>query len=341
MKKLLFPAIMLLLPNTRDLYAQWQGTTTLTTTGNVGIGRSPRTMLDIWGGVLSVTGSDQNGTAYVTSSGGTAYFCNNTLGNGLTVTSTGNVGIGVTNPTAKLEIANGPANALLRVGVSSNRANCSTQMLNSLAVIGNDNMATTTNGAVAWDYYNNGTSPSWSGTILEHVGTGVSGNLYGLPAANQGQLVFQNVANAVVGTNGSNLFISPASQLSTAFLTDGSVGIGTTSTQGYKLAVNGSAIFTKVVVKLYNTWPDYVFDTSYKLPSLRYIESYVANNKHLPDMPTTEETETTGIDIGKNQTLLLKKVEELTLYMIDLNKKMDILSKENDELKKKVNSATQ
>jgi len=109
----------------------------------------------------------------------------------------------------------------------------------------------------------------------------------------------------------------------------------------YALAVNGTAIFTKAVVKLNNNWPDYVFAPSYKLLTLNELETYLAKNKHLPDVPASAEVEKNGIDLGDNQIILLKKIEELTLYMIELNKKMEMLSKENEQLKKKTNIGNQ
>lgn len=101
------------------------------------------------------------------------------------------------------------------------------------------------------------------------------------------------------------------------------VGINTTDTKGYKLAVNGSAIFTQAVVKLYANWPDYIFGPQYKLLSLASLEAFIKANNHLPDMPTTNDVEENGIDLGNNQVLLLKKTEELTLYVIDQNKKIE------------------
>ncbi|CAL1519024.1 hypothetical protein [Chitinophaga sp. MM2321] len=104
---------------------------------------------------------------------------------------------------------------------------------------------------------------------------------------------------------------------------DGSVGIGTTDTKGYMLAVNGSGIFTKVKVKSYGAWPDFVFYQDYLLPPLSFVERFVTENKHLPDMPSAKEIDTDGMDVGEMNRLLLKKVEELTLYIIQLNKKVD------------------
>lgn len=106
---------------------------------------------------------------------------------------------------------------------------------------------------------------------------------------------------------------------------DGSVGIGTIDTKGYKLAVNGSGIFTKVKVKSYSAWPDFVFDDDYTLPSLYEVESYVRTHKHLPEIPSALEIEEEGQDLGEMNRKLLQKVEELTLYMIDLKKEVDAL----------------
>jgi hypothetical protein len=101
----------------------------------------------------------------------------------------------------------------------------------------------------------------------------------------------------------------------------------------YSLAVNGSALFTKAVVKLNVNWPDYVFSKNYELPTLANVERYITENSHLPGVASAQEVEKSGIDLGDNQAVLLKKVEELTLYMIDMDKKMQQVQKENAEMK--------
>jgi len=244
--------------------------------------------------------------------------------------NTGNVGIGVTSPTAKLEIVDAGA-ASLRVGVTSNKANTNAQILNSAAVVGNDNTSITSNAAVSWDFFNNGVSSSYSGTMIQHTGSAVAGNRNGVTAASQGTLLFQNVASGVIATNGAALFISPGGNVSTSFLTNGTVGIGTSDTKGYKFAVNGSAIFTSAVVKLYGNWPDYVFKKDYQLPSLTSVEQYINENKHLPGLPSAQEIGENGINLGEMNKKLLEKIEELTLYVIDLKK-------ENEEIKKELKS---
>ena len=247
-------------------------------------------------------------------------------------TNTGFVGIGVPNPTAALHIAY-EGNPSLSVAVTGNRANTITQLSSSLAVIASNNTDISVNGAVAWDFYNNGTSPSWSGALLEHVGTGVTGNLYGVQAANQGQLLFQNVTNGVIASNGANIFISPLGTLSACFLTNGNVGIGTTNPGTNKLAVEGTIGARKVIVTLSNPFPDYVFKPGYELPSLKSVEKYIAMNGRLQGMPSADSVAQHGLDLGNTQAKLLEKIEQLTLYTIDLQKQVEDLQKQTEQLK--------
>ena len=105
------------------------------------------------------------------------------------------------------------------------------------------------------------------------------------------------------------------------------LGLADTETPptAYKLAVNGKAIAEEVVVKLKANWPDYVFADTYKLPSLLEVERYIRENKHLPDVPSAETVAEQGLSLGEMNALLLKKVEEMTLYMIEMKKEMEIL----------------
>jgi|GEM_PF-2780814 len=113
-----------------------------------------------------------------------------------------------------------------------------------------------------------------------------------------------------------------------AITEEGNVGIGTANTQGYKLAVAGSAVAQEVVVKLQAQWPDYVFDAAYNLPTLTEVAKYIQDNKHLPNVPAAEEVAQKGIALGDNQSVLLKKIEELTLYQIDQDKKTNALEQQ-------------
>jgi hypothetical protein len=115
---------------------------------------------------------------------------------------------------------------------------------------------------------------------------------------------------------------------------NGNIGIGTTDTRGYKFAVAGNAIFTKVVVKAL-PWPDYVFHSTYRLRPLSEVEEYINQYHHLPEVPTAEEVEKNGLDVGDNQATLLKKIEELTLYVIEQQKEIKALKKDMEQLKKR------
>ena len=121
-------------------------------------------------------------------------------------------------------------------------------------------------------------------------------------------------------------------------ITNGKIAIGTgidSIINNYSLAVNGNAIFNKVKVKLYGNWSDYVFDQSYNLISVKEVEKYIKIIKHLPDIPSANYVKSNGIDIGNNEALLLKKIEELTLYLIQQNKLMEQQQVEIDILKRK------
>ncbi|MFL9482856.1 hypothetical protein ACI6Q2_08750 [Chitinophagaceae bacterium LWZ2-11] len=124
------------------------------------------------------------------------------------------------------------------------------------------------------------------------------------------------------------------------FLHDnGNVGIGTTAPTD-KLSVNGN-IRSKKIVVTQQGWPDYVFDSSYTLAPLAQVEQFIKDNKHLPDVPSAKEVTDKGLDVGENQAVLLKKIEELTLYMIEMKKKQESLEKKNEEQSAKISQQQQ
>jgi hypothetical protein len=118
--------------------------------------------------------------------------------------------------------------------------------------------------------------------------------------------------------------VTPAAKLDVKgnIFASSKIAIGTTDMNKigtYSLADNGSAIFTKAVVKLTSSWADYVFTENYKLPKLDSLEQFIAQKGHLLEMPKAKGVEKNGIDLGENQALLLKKTEELTLFAIEQN----------------------
>jgi hypothetical protein len=79
--------------------------------------------------------------------------------------------------------------------------------------------------------------------------------------------------------------------------------------------------------------PDYVFENDYKLSSLDEIKSYIDQNKHLPEVPSAKEIEKNGVQLGEMNMILLKKIEELTLHLVNQNKRLEKVENENKELK--------
>ncbi|MBO7053799.1 MAG: hypothetical protein J6W37_00260 [Bacteroidales bacterium] len=100
--------------------------------------------------------------------------------------------------------------------------------------------------------------------------------------------------------------------------------------------VNAKKIYTEEVEVLANVngsrWPDYVFEKDYKLRSLHELGQYISENKHLPDVPSALEMEGSKINLAEANMVLLKKVEELTLYVLDLQQQIDKLN-QNEERK--------
>lgn len=133
-----------------------------------------------------------------------------------------------------------------------------------------------------------------------------------------------HIANGPVKANlhvGNSVFIN------------NTVGIGTTQVPyGYKLAVYGNIIAEDVTVDLKSNWPDYVFSAEYKKMSIQEYADFIMLHKHLPGVPSAKEVEETGIRLGEMQAKLLEKIEEQSLYIIELSHKLNILKQEIEKL---------
>jgi hypothetical protein len=101
------------------------------------------------------------------------------------------------------------------------------------------------------------------------------------------------------------------------------------------LTVSGKMVVKSCYVTLDN-WADYVFDSGYKLPKLVEVEKYYLKNKHLEEIPTEKEIKEKGVDVAEMNRLLLKKVEELTLYIVEQQKQIDNTQQGIKELKAKL-----
>jgi hypothetical protein len=155
--------------------------------------------------------------------------------------------------------------------------------------------------------------------------------------------------SATVGYSAGNDYLLLNCGLGDVFIKDAGVGIETASpaaklhvngnvmigsgtpaalASGYMLSVNGKIVSEEVRVEFSGAWPDYVFGKDYKLPSLAKLEDFIKKNKHLPNIPAAEQVKKEGFDLGDMNKRLLEKIEELALYIIQQDKKIDTLQQQ-------------
>ena len=111
---------------------------------------------------------------------------------------------------------------------------------------------------------------------------------------------------------------------------DGFVGVGTTTQSGYKLAVNGKIRSKEIKVEA--DWADYVFEKDYKLPTLQQVEQHIEEKGHLINIPSATEVAENGIELGEMNSKLLEKIEELTLYTIQQEKRIQLLEEKLEKV---------
>ena len=110
----------------------------------------------------------------------------------------------------------------------------------------------------------------------------------------------------------------------------GEVAVGTSSVPtGYKMAVDGKLITEEVRVEASGTWPDYVFANDYDLPTLEEIQEHILEKGHLPNIPSARQVQQNGLELGEMNRLLLEKIEELTLHILQQEQRIKNLENKN------------
>lgn len=229
-------------------------------------------------------------------------------------TNTGNVGIGTTNPAYKLDVKGSIRSDSSNILAFTTKSNLglSLQQVN----LGNDYVMSQNYLSVfSHNIHHNGTN--W-----------VRRNQYGRGWANVMNHDYYEVLFVNDNFNGQqNENVSASSYL--RILSTGQVGIGTTAPGSNKLAVEGRIGANEIKVSLQRPWPDYVFAKEYKLPSLSELESFIQKNQHLPGIPSAKEMkEAGGVELGDMTSKLLEKIEQLTLYVIELKKENEAIKEE-------------
>ena len=326
--------------NTLNKVSKWNGTQLVTGTifdnGNIGIGTStPAYQLHIQSvsdGIVAIDGAAATsawtyylmGGIFKTASGYRASIdahCLFAAGDDRLVVSnvTGNVGIGTTTPGSKLSIVGD--------GVSTSPV---VQVNNSYVGTADvRGISSYSKAADGWGYGIEATGGYKGGSFDADAGAYVGG-AYGVIATASGTAgtrygVYGTASGS--GDNWGGYFPTKT------YTNDLRVG-GTQGATGYVASINGKLIATEVRVALQSAWPDYVFKNDYKLMSIHELEESIKEENHLPGLPSACEVEENGLHLGEMQTKIVEKLEESHLYIIQLQKQIDELKVQINQLKK-------
>ncbi|MFY0598135.1 MAG: hypothetical protein JXR03_00590 [Cyclobacteriaceae bacterium] len=221
------------------------------------------------------------------------------------INSAGNIGIGTTTPNQELQVWGNVG--IGQISGSSGKAGLTLEYIDGGS------------GETRFKGYRWGQNFQWG-----HQASGVSW-LAQMELDNSNRL---KLYNSSTSQGDNTLLLNPNGD---SFFNGGNVGIGTT-TPIAKLSVNGQIRATEVKVLAQINVPDYVFAEDYELRTLKETKEYIAENKHLPEIPSASEIGENGIDLGDMNMRLLKKIEELTLYVIEQNERLQQLESKNTEI---------
>jgi len=211
----------------------------------------------------------------------------------------GNVGIGTTTPTQKLEV-----NGFLRVGALYN-----TNIQFATRTWGGSH-AILFNAQTSSSYVNGGLGTTGNTKFANNVG-GYGGGAAGVFFNGNGGSMYILISETSTGQGTDIDWGTPELTI----LRNGNVGISHADPT-YKLHVNGSVKGTTLHTDTQN-WSDFVFDDQYELLPLEEVAQYIETNNHLPDIPSEAEVIKNGINVGEMDAMLLRKIEELTLYTLE------------------------
>ena len=249
----------------------------------------------------------------------------------------GNVGIGTVNPGAKLYIQGGQLKVNeaetgageLRVGAAWGYPGIYGESTTKPLVLGSafNNIYMNANVGIGTETFDEKLNVFGTGKFFNNDGfVKICFNgAHGIIESDHAILInYYNGNDVVVGGITGNFEAVNNVYLATHL--NNKVGIGTTQLDAYSiLTVNGK--ITAKEIEVVQNMPDYVFEKDYPLMSLKELEDSIYKNKHLPEVPSAEYFKNNGLQLGEMNALLLKKIEEQTLYIIGLNKRIDDLEK--------------
>jgi hypothetical protein len=143
------------------------------------------------------------------------------------------------------------------------------------------------------------------------------------------QLAFTDNGNMWLRSGANNAWLSW-----TKIYSDKNINRSDIDFNAKNIYANGNIWAKEIKVALVNPWPDYILNDDYRLPSLKEVEKYIKENNHLQNVPTAEEVKEKGLELGEAVKIQQEKIEELTLYLIQQNKEIEALKKENESFKK-------